>query len=190
MARKADLIRSASSARARAAAFVITNAEGAALHLPDLRRRAEDFEPLSRDRFLAGALLPAAWVMQAQRLRHWFSQQVAKLFASVDILLAAATPCAATPIGSEWIDINGQRLPTRPSMGLLTQPISCIGLPVCTVPVKQAEGALPLGVQVIAAPWREDLVLRVAAALERAGVVASPVAALAEGTISGDRSHP
>ena len=53
--------------RARAAAFLITNAEGATLHLPDLKTRAHDFEPLSRDRFLAGALLPAAWVVQAQR---------------------------------------------------------------------------------------------------------------------------
>ncbi|MEO8526617.1 MAG: AtzE family amidohydrolase, partial [Caldimonas sp.] len=52
-------------ARARAAAFLITNAEGGALHLPDLRTRAADFEPLSRDRFLAGALLPAAWLLQA-----------------------------------------------------------------------------------------------------------------------------
>lgn len=63
-------------------------------------------------------------------------------------------------------------------MGVLTQPISCIGLPVCAVPVWGAHASLPIGVQVIAAPWREDLVLRVAAALEAAGVAQSPVAAL------------
>ena len=49
----------------RAAAFLITNSEGAALHLDNLRLRPGDFEPLSRDRFLAGALLPAAWVARA-----------------------------------------------------------------------------------------------------------------------------
>ena len=164
--------------RARAAAFVISNAEGAALHLPDLRTRAADFEPLSRDRFLAGALLPAAWVQQAQRVRRWFALRAAELFEEVDILLAPATPCAATTLGAEWIDINGQRLPTRPSMGLLTQPISCIGLPVCAVPVWGADPALPIGVQVIAAPWREDLALRVAHRLQTLGVAAAPVAAL------------
>ena len=63
-------------------------------------------------------------------------------------------------------------------MGLLTQPISCVGLPVCSVPVWGAHATLPIGVQVIGAPWREDLVLRVAAALEAAGVVHAPVAAL------------
>jgi len=165
-------------ARARAAAFIISNAEGAALHLPDLRARAADFEPLSRDRFLAGALLPAAWVQQAQRVRRWFALRAAELFEEVDVLLAPATPCAATPVGTEWIEIDGQRLPARPSMGLLTQPISCIGLPVCAVPVWGAHASLPIGVQVIAAPWREDVALRVAHQLQTLGVAVSKVAVL------------
>jgi amidase/aspartyl-tRNA(Asn)/glutamyl-tRNA(Gln) amidotransferase subunit A len=162
----------------RAAAFLISNSEGGALHLPDLRRRPHDFEPLSRDRFLAGTLLPAAWIARAQRVRRLYAERAARLFERFDILLAAATPCAATPIGAEWFELNGQRLPVRPNMGLLTQPISCIGLPVCAVPVWGAHASLPIGVQVIAAPWREDLVLRVAAALEAAGVAQAPVAAL------------
>ena len=165
-------------ARARAAAFLISNAEGGALHLPDLRTRADDFEPLSRDRFLAGALLPAAWVAQAQRVRRWFALRAAELFREVDILLAPATPCVAPEIGTEWITIQGQRLPARPSLGLLTQPISCIGLPVCAVPVWGAHATLPIGVQVIAAPWREDLALRVAHELQRQGVSAAPVATM------------
>jgi 1-carboxybiuret hydrolase len=165
--------------RARAAAFLITNAEGATLHLDDLRRRPHDFEPLSRDRFLAGALLPAAWIVQAQRVRHAFARQLAKVFETVDVLIAPATPCVAPPIGTEWLDINGQRLPARASMGLLTQPISCIGLPVVTVPLWGQNPALPhlpIGVQLIAAPWREDLALRVAAELEAQGVVSAPPA--------------
>jgi amidase/aspartyl-tRNA(Asn)/glutamyl-tRNA(Gln) amidotransferase subunit A len=163
-------------ARARAAAFLITNAESGALHLPDLRTRAADFEPLSRDRFLAGALLPAAWVLQAQRLRRWFALRAAELFREVDVLIAPATPCVAQPMGTEWLTINGQRLPARPSMGLLTQPISFIGLPVCAVPVWGCHENLPIGVQIIAAPWREDLVLRVAHHLHNAGVAMAPVA--------------
>jgi len=168
--------------RARAAAFLIGNAEGGALHLPDLRTRAADFEPLSRDRFIAGALLPAAWVNQAQRARLRFAREVAQMFESVDVLIAPATPHPATPIGSETMEINGARLPTRPNTGLLTQPISCVGLPVCAVPVwpepDESGAALPVGVQVIAAPWREDLVMRVAAVLEAGGVASAPLARL------------
>jgi 1-carboxybiuret hydrolase len=165
-------------ARARAAAFLISNAESSNLHLHDLRHRAQDFEPLSRDRFLAGALLPAAWVVQAQRVRRWFALRAAELLRDVDVLIAPATPVVAPIIGSEWIDINGRQLPARPSLGLLTQPISCIGLPVCAAPVWGAHATMPIGIQIIAAPWREDHALRVAHALEQMGVFVAPVAKL------------
>jgi amidase/aspartyl-tRNA(Asn)/glutamyl-tRNA(Gln) amidotransferase subunit A len=167
--------------KARAAAFLITCGEGGALHLDDLRRRAHDFDPLTRDRFLANALVPAAWVMRAQRVRHWFARRVARAFETVDILIAPATPCTAPLIGTEWLDIGGRRVQARPSLGLLTQPISCIGLPVVTVPLwglNPAAPHLPIGVQLIAAPWREDLCLRVAAALEQQGLCHAPVANL------------
>jgi amidase/aspartyl-tRNA(Asn)/glutamyl-tRNA(Gln) amidotransferase subunit A len=168
-------------ARARAAAFLISAAEGATLHLPDLRTRAQDFDPLTRDRFLANALIPAAWVVQSQRVRHWFARRVARSFETVDVLIAPATPCVAPPIGTEWLQIAGQTLPARASMGLLTQPVSCIGLPVATVPLwglNPAAPHLPIGVQLIAAPWREDHALRVAAQLEQLGLVQAPVARL------------
>ena len=160
---------------ARAAAFLITNAEGSNLHFDDLRTRAHDFEPLSRDRFLAGALLPAHWVLQAQRVRHRAACEAAKLFERFDLLVAPATPVAAQLLGTEWIDLGGERLPARASLGLLTQPISAIGLPTVAVPVWGAHPRLPVGVQLIAAPWREDVALRCAAALEASGVVSSPI---------------
>jgi aspartyl-tRNA(Asn)/glutamyl-tRNA(Gln) amidotransferase subunit A len=60
----------------------------------------------------------------------------------------------------------------RANIGVHTQPISFIGLPVVAVPVPLEP--MPIGVQIIAAPWREDIALRVAAALEREGVVSAP----------------
>jgi amidase/aspartyl-tRNA(Asn)/glutamyl-tRNA(Gln) amidotransferase subunit A len=167
--------------KARAAAFLITCGEGGALHLDDLRTRAHDFDPMTRDRFIANALVPAAWVMRAQRVRHWFARRVARVFETVDVLVAPATPCTAPLIGTEWLEIAGQKLPARASMGLLTQPISCIGLPVVTVPLwglNPASPHLPIGVQLIAAPWREDHALRVAAALEQQGLCSAPIAKL------------
>ena len=163
--------------RARAAAFVITAAEGSQLHLADLRSRPNDFEPLIRDRFIANTLAPAAWYVQAQRFRSWFYVNVMRVFEHTDIILAAATPVAATPIGAETFDLNGQPVPARPSMGLLTQPLSFIGLPIVTVPLHRA-GRMPIGVQVIARPWHEADALRVAAWLERQGVVQAPLAQL------------
>ena len=161
----------------RAAAFLITASEGAALHLPTLRTQLEEYEPLIQDRLLAGALIPAAWVNHAQRVRAKAREEMRGIQEPWDILLAPATPVPATPIGQEMLALEGVQVPLRPSMGLFTQPISGIGLPVVTVPVQRVDGALPIGVQLIGKPWTEALLLRAAAALEATGVCTAPVAA-------------
>jgi aspartyl-tRNA(Asn)/glutamyl-tRNA(Gln) amidotransferase subunit A len=69
-------------------------------------------------------------------------------------------------------------MPARPNIGLFTQPISFIGLPAVTVPIWLEGAKLPIGVQVIAPAWREDLALRVAHQLELSGVARAPVAKL------------
>jgi AtzE family amidohydrolase len=161
---------------ARAAAYVITAAEGGALHRPRLRTQYEEFGPSSRARLAAGSLIPASWVVQAQRVRRHAYREALDLFGRFDLLIAAAAPAVAPRIGQETLLINGRSIPTKAGLGVLTQPISCIGLPVCTVPVWPGEGdtaaerALPVGVQLIGAPWREDLCLAAARTLEQAGI--------------------
>ncbi len=162
----------------RAAAFIVTASEGGSLHMDDLRTQIDALEPLSVDRFMAGALQPADWYLRAQRFRRVYRDRINALFADWDVLLAPATPVSATPIGTEWLDINGMRLPCRAAMGLLTQPVSFAGCPVIAAPLwPDANGDLPLGVQIIAAPWREDLAFAAAQALSDAGVAYSRPAA-------------
>jgi AtzE family amidohydrolase len=158
--------------RARAAAYVITATEGAALHLDRLRTRASDFDPAVRDRLIAGAIVPAALVAKAQKFRRWYREQVLRLFDAVDVILAPATPCTAPRLGQQTLVLDGAEVPLRPNVGIYTQPISFIGLPVVAVPVPVAP--LPIGVQIIAAPWREDVALRVARALESMQVARAP----------------
>lgn len=161
---------------ARAAAFLITNGESSAFHLTRLQQRADDFDPETRDRFLAGALQPTAWYLQAQRARRWFHDEMMQLFQTVDLIIAPATPCVAPEIGSKTMVLRGETVALRPNLGLFTQPISCIGLPVAAVPVFGA--GLPIGVQLIAPPWREDLCLRAAHAVAQAGVATARPARL------------
>jgi len=160
------------AARARAAAFVITSAEGGALHLDRLRTRAADFDPAVRDRLIAGAMVPASLVVKAQKFRRWYQVEFMKLFDSVDAILAPATPFPAPRIGQQTMTLGGAEVPLRPNIGIYTQPISFIGLPVVAVPVPLQP--LPIGVQIIAAPWREDVALRIAHALEKDGAALAP----------------
>lgn len=163
-------------AAGRAAAYLITNAESSAWHLPRLRRAAGDFDPDTRDRFLAGALLPAAWLAKAQRVRRWWLEQLRAAFDGVDVLVCPATPFSAPKIGQKTIELAGREVLLRPNLGLLAQPFSAVGLPVVTVPVF-APGEAPIGVQIVAPPWREDRALAAARHLAEAGIsVAHPPA--------------
>ena len=160
--------------RARAAAFVITACEGANLHLEKLRSRPQDFDPATRDRFLAGALIPSNWYIQAQRFRRWYRDKVQEIFQKVDVILAPTTPISAPFIGQQTMILDGEEILVRPHLGLFTQPLSFIGLPVLSVPI-QRPNTLPLGVQLIAAPSNEAVILRVGSVLETKGVVSAPV---------------
>jgi AtzE family amidohydrolase len=164
------------SARARAAAFCISAFEGGQLHKADLRARPEDFDPATRPRLIAGALQPAETIYQAQRFRAWYQAEAMKVFEKFDLLLAPATPCTAPLIGQKTMMLGGTEIPVRPNLGLYTQPISFIGLPVVCVPV--VSPGMPRGVQIIAGPGREALAFAAAAQLERDGVVAALVAKL------------
>jgi len=157
---------------ARSAAYVITAMEGAQLHLPRLRTRAKDFDPDTRERFMAGALLPGSWYVKAQRFRRHYRANVLKLFEEVDVVLAPATPCTAPRLGQAMMKLGGVELSVRANLGVFTQPISFIGLPVVVVPTRPA-GSLPIGVQVIAKPYNEQAALRVAHHLEKQGVCVS-----------------
>ncbi len=105
---------------------------------------------------LAGALLPAHWLQQAQRVRAAYRARALSVFDEVDVLIAPATPFVAPKIGQEMSEVKGAMIPVRPNLGVYTQPISCIGLPV------------------IAASWGKAKLFRVAAALEKLGICASP----------------
>lgn len=161
-----------SAAAARSAGFVLTGAEGGHRHLTALRRDAMAFDPATRDRLIAGALQPVAAVREAEAVAERFTAELMAALAEHDLLLAPATPMPAPRIDATTIEIDGQTLSARADLGLHTQPLSLAGVPILSVPLRQPEGALPIGVQLIAAAGREALLFETAAALVAAGLVA------------------
>jgi aspartyl-tRNA(Asn)/glutamyl-tRNA(Gln) amidotransferase subunit A len=153
---------------ARSAAFVITAAEAGARHLDDLRTHPLDFDPATRDRLIAGALVPGDGLADARRFRERFTELVEPLFAQHDILLAPATPCVAPPVGDGTIEIDGRPVSARANLGLYTQPLSLAGVPVMSVPLERGD-RLPLGLQLVAAPGCEATLFSFARQLEQRG---------------------
>ncbi|RSU51111.1 AtzE family amidohydrolase [Sphingomonas sp. S-NIH.Pt15_0812] len=161
-----------SAAAARSAGFVLTGAEGGYRHLAALRRDAVAFEPATRDRLIAGALQPVAAVREAEAVAERFTAELLAALAGHDLLLAPSTPMSAPRIDATTIVVDGETLSARADLGLHTQPLSLAGVPILSVPLSLPEDAMPIGVQLIAAPGREALLFETASALVAAGLVA------------------
>jgi aspartyl-tRNA(Asn)/glutamyl-tRNA(Gln) amidotransferase subunit A len=157
-------------AKARSAAFLITAFEGGAVHRDALTRNAMAFDPATRDRLLAGALLPRALYDEAQAYRTRFKLKIAQVLADYDIVLAPATPGVAPMVADPRVLIDGAMTPAGRDLGIHTQPISFTGLPALSVPLFRP-GRLPLGLQLIGRAGGEATLFRFAAELEGRGLV-------------------
>ncbi|WP_174293471.1 AtzE family amidohydrolase, partial [Sphingomonas bacterium] len=155
--------------RARSAAYVMTAGEGGARHLPELRRRPLAFDPATRDRLLAGALMPASYYRAAAAFRERFRVAIAKVFEAVDVLIAPCVGEVAPRIDDPMMTVDGARVSARAQLGLFTQPLSFVGLPVIAAPL--ACPGLPLGLQLIGAPGSEATLFALARRLEHDGLI-------------------
>jgi AtzE family amidohydrolase len=164
--------------QARSAAFLMTAYEGGALHRDALAKDAMAFDPATRDRLLAGAAVPRAAYDEALAFRDWFRARVAALLERYDILIAPSAYGPAPLIDDPVIPIDGKPAPARANLGLYTQPISFIGLPVVAAPL--AASGLPLGIQIIGRPGDEARLFTFAERLEAEGLLASSPSSLGE----------
>lgn len=138
-------------AHVREAALVISNVELARAHHGLVDAPAALVSERLRSRLAAGLATSDTAYRHALAHRAAWRTRIAVLFARHDLLLVAATPCAAPRFTDATVDVNGVALEPAKTLGLLTQPISFAGLPVVSAPCF-ASGELPVGVQLIGGP--------------------------------------
>ncbi len=160
---------------ARAAAFVITSVEAFAGRQHELATRAADFDPKTRYRFLAGALMPGPWYAKAQAFRGWFAQQARAWMDDCDVLVLPVSPIQAPQFGQSEAKVDGSNLPIRLLLARFVQPLALLGWPIVVVPVTGIDG-MPVAVQLMGRPFEEEKLLRAAAWLEAKGIARSDVA--------------
>lgn len=119
-----------------------------------------------------GRLISAVDYLDAQRLRTRFRRQFARLFESIDVLLTPATLFSAPPIGRDTISVDGVERDVRLLATASVRGINVLGYPALAMPCGLDPERMPLGLQVIARPFEEGMLLNAAAALEDAGVSA------------------
>jgi aspartyl-tRNA(Asn)/glutamyl-tRNA(Gln) amidotransferase subunit A len=144
---------------------VILLCEAAALMQPYLHRR-QDFGADVLALLDQGRLLPATDYVNAQRLRRMMKQEFQNIWKQVDCLFVPTTPTSAPKIGQATIRFGEMKEDARLASTRLVRGINVLGLPALSMPSGWDDLGLPIGLQIIAPPFRESLILRAGAALE------------------------
>ncbi|WP_320199613.1 amidase [Agrobacterium sp. rho-13.3] len=150
-------------------ANAVAMSEAGAVHFDWMRERPEDYGPQIRMRLSQSLAVPAPIYLRALQIRAVMLKEfLDTAFAGADVLIAPTMPFVP-PLSAE-VDIG-----TSPKMNAVvsamtsfTRPFSYLGLPVVTVPVSASAEGLPIALQIVARPWREDIAASVALRLEQA----------------------
>lgn len=123
----------------------IVGGEAYTTHAGWLAQRPQDYQPITAERLMASADQPATSYVDAQRTRRRIAASLTEHLTGVDVLLTPTTPLRATPIGQSVVD--GREV--RAALLSLTLPFNLTGWPAVSTPVREPNGGLPAGVQLV-----------------------------------------
>ena len=128
----------------------IMSVEAASFHQPMYERQAQDYQPKLREMLRRGSEIDGVSYSRALERRTQFITDMELLAERADVLLTPSTP---TPALADL---------TNTGNTIFQGPWTSCGLPAITVPSGLAESGLPLGIQLIAAPFQEPRLLAAA----------------------------
>jgi aspartyl-tRNA(Asn)/glutamyl-tRNA(Gln) amidotransferase subunit A len=140
----------------------MVQADGAAFHHERLTKNPQGFGNDVCQRLQTGAKLTSTEYSLARRTQVEMHRKMEKFFEQYDLLLTPTTPIPALLIeGNDAIE-QARRL-TR-----FTAPFNLTGLPALSIPCGFTPAGLPIGLQIVGAPWSETKVLQAGHAFEQA----------------------
>ncbi len=145
----------------------IITPEATEYHLTMLRERADDYSAGVRERLELGAITPAVSYIRAQRLRRQIVNQMRSAFAAVDVIAMPTAPTAAIPLDEDLSTSDGADPDLLAATINFTGPFDLTGFPALSIPCGFTPNGLPIGMQLVAAPYEEARLLAVAHAYEQ-----------------------
>lgn len=139
---------------------LIAVVEAAAYHRQRLLEHPENFGQDVLRRLQIGQATSVEDYALSRRKQAEMRRRYTRLFESFDLLLAPATPVAA-PLLNGPDAVEQARLLTR-----CTAPFNLTGLPSLALPYGWTREGLPIGLQIVGAPWHEKKILQAGRALE------------------------
>ena len=145
--------------------LTILLSEAAAVHQTNHRHRA-DFGADVLALLDQGSLIPAADYVNAQRQRRALVGEFHALFRGIDCLLTPTTPIPAPRIGQTEITLDGTQYDTRILTTRFARGMNVLGFPALSIPCGSTSEGLPIGLQIVARPFEDNLLLKLGEALE------------------------
>jgi aspartyl-tRNA(Asn)/glutamyl-tRNA(Gln) amidotransferase subunit A len=152
---------------AEAMCWTIMLAEVSSLHEINFDR-LDEYDDAFSERLVNGHFVTARDYLRALRLRPLVQADFEAAMEKVDVILTPGSPTTAPRLDEMLVDVgDGPTVPWLDVAARCTMPFNITGMPALSFPTGFSAG-LPVGAQVVAAPLREDLCLRVAAAFQLA----------------------
>jgi aspartyl-tRNA(Asn)/glutamyl-tRNA(Gln) amidotransferase subunit A len=145
----------------------LASVEAYAYHEPFVARSPELYQPATLARIQSGAKISASDALRAGRDLQASRHAIRKIFDEVDVLLTPTVPIPP-PVIADLREHPDNLRPQELIMLRNTRPFNVWGIPTISVPCGFTKDGLPIGLQLAAAPWREDVVLQAAHAYEQA----------------------
>ncbi|MFJ9715337.1 amidase [Streptomyces sp. NPDC101213] len=154
--------------------------EATAYHERSLRATPDLYAADVRILLEAGELISAGDYLRAQRARTMMRDAWARMFDGIDVLAAPTVPTTAAEAGQEAVEwADGTTEAVSDSYVRLCAPANITGVPALTLPVGHDRAGLPIGMQLMARPFRDATVLRVGRVYEESVAGAGRLAPLA-----------
>jgi aspartyl-tRNA(Asn)/glutamyl-tRNA(Gln) amidotransferase subunit A len=145
----------------------IITPEATEYHLTSLRERADDYSAGVRERLELGAITPAVSYIRAQRLRRQIVEKMTSAFAAVDVIAMPTAPTAAIPLDEDLSTSDDADPDLLAATINFTGPFDLTGFPALSIPCGFTPIGLPVGMQLVAAPYEEARLFAVAHAYEQ-----------------------
>jgi aspartyl-tRNA(Asn)/glutamyl-tRNA(Gln) amidotransferase subunit A len=147
---------------------VVMLAECAALHREQVRDHRERYNPETTARMDPGFALSAVDYLRAVSARGPMLERFcAETFADADVLALPTSPVETPRIADTDTGGDARFVAVANRLGALAGPFNYLGLPALSLPVGRDGNGMPTGLQLVARPFAEGLLLRVATAYEQ-----------------------
>jgi len=147
----------------------LATVEAYTFHEEMIANSPELYQPATLARIRAGTTISAADALRARREVDKSRHGIRTVFEKVDLLLTPTVPFPPPSIAE--LRANPENLrPTEIVLLRNTRPFNAWGIPAISIPCGFTGDGMPIGLQLAAAPWREELVLQAGYAYEQATV--------------------